>query len=215
MKKNSECIVKILIIIFCALVVTIVVVGFKLKDYSLMINNIILCTTGFFVAWYTIEAYYTRKYYDHQAEYEIRPYLKIEMSPVDRSIFQEIIIVKNEGRGMAKNIEFVDLRIKENFQDTMKEKFSVRKISILSSKDSAIISFEDINGKLIDVAKYINQINSSPSEKIRYHIEQEIKENIFLTIKYEDISDNKYIAIFEYNKDYKEKFILKEQKKLE
>jgi len=145
------------------------------NSYS-AITPFILWTTFIAILWYSKETYCLKKVQQKSLKqqrirdnYEIMPFLKIEVSYV----FKKFIIINNDGRGLAKNIDFHIIYNGKNY---------IRKFESIPEHNLVELEHIKDHGFLTEFG--------SLSEEDRQHIKIEVT--------FEDIANRKYKYSSEY-----------------
>jgi hypothetical protein len=211
MKNNNISVIYILTIV---LSIPIIFVGFFSKDYSQMLSNLILAGTGILVAWYTLEAYKQRKISDEQLRNSVRPFFKLRYSYysyIHEAGIKKFLSLENIGIGHALNVSFKDVEIKIRNQAGVefiegKTPSDPEKIFSLKISPSQIIKSGEVleitTDGIRELMRIYNIEKDAPEESMLLIImDDNFKNGKEVVIKYSDIKNNHYKAVFRRNID--------------
>lgn len=166
--------------------------------------NIILFSTGIILVFYTVQTYFLRKEAHKQTELQQKPFLRLKRKEVNEvarllNIKPEQLIpleVINIGIGTAKNIHFVVETKHENFN------INIKSIDCIGGNGHAV----QLQHNLRKGTNNIRIFNSNfhISELVEAITEED--DLIKITINYQDLENNNYNAVMEYNLEYTDAF---------
>lgn len=165
----------------------------KLSD---LLTFELLWFTAFAIVRYTKETYWLKKVAQKQYDYETLPYLRLQWSSDAPDVFH----IKNEGRGIAKDVAFETIEI----QRTPRIPVFIKKRPVLAPGGWSAVKEDELK----EAPEVMDSLN------MRGLIDAKLKKSQFKTlhVSYEDLRGRVYDAEFEPDETYNDRFRIVFQK---
>jgi len=168
----------------------------------------ILFVTAVIVAWYAYESAESNKLHGKeleeiraQTDAKIMPYLSIKWSGKD-----EVFQIVNDGNGIALDVQFGPLKLKNDLSCQIKSR------SLIAPHSQSIITNKELSEGLVDqdIKGFYQEAGGTI---LKEGIYKEIKIGFKLKVHYEDIRRRSYEVLFATDEKYIDMFRIKSQER--